>query len=152
MRVTFRPACPDDAELILPRLRLRDYAEIAACGDPLEVIDRGLANSLSAWAVEIDAELAVLWGLRTANILDDRVYLWMIATPAVERHPVVLGRYSRAVVARLLQHYSLLYGEVQSDYATSLRWLRWLGARVDDAKSYRNGHVRSLVWQLPALG
>jgi hypothetical protein len=150
MRVSFRAAVPADVLDILPRLRARDYAEIAAYGEPEEVIDRGLATSVAAWAAELDSEVALLWGLRSTNMLDDRAYLWMLGTDAVERHAVTFARYSRAAITMMLQRYSLLYGEVSSDYEASVRWLRWLGAQIHDCNTRKNGGVRTLIWQLAA--
>ena len=107
-------------------------------GDPVRVVEEGLANSVAAWAIDVDGEVAVLWGVRVINLLDDRAYLWMLGTPAIERHRVVFLRRSRAAIEELRGRYSLLYGEIESDFEASIRWLTWCGARV---RTRAEGHL-----------
>lgn len=119
----------------MPRLRPRDRAALEALGDPVRVVEAGLANSVAAWAVDLDGEIAVLYGVRVVNLLDDRAYVWMLGTDAVDKHPVAFLRHSRIALERLRGRYSLLYGEIESDFEASVRWLTWCGARIQNLPS-----------------
>ena len=130
MIVTHRPARPDDAREIVPRLRARDLAGLGTVGDPAQVVRDGLESSIAAWAVLADGEIAVLFGFRVVMLLDDQVYLWMLGTRTIDEHPVTFLRKSRGVVGLLRKHYRLVYGEVASDYERSIRWLTWMGGKV----------------------
>ena len=102
----------------------------------MRVVEDGLANSVAAWAVDVDGEVAVLWGVRVLNLLDDRGYLWMLGTTAIED---------------LRARYGLLYGEIESDFAASVRWLTWCGARVRK-RPHPEGHlvftIEGASWRL----
>ena len=106
----------------------------------MRVVEEGLANSVAAWAIDVDGEIAVLWGVRVFNLLDDKAYLWMLGTPAIERHWVAFLRRSRASIEELRGRYSLLYGEIESDFEASVRWLTWCGARVRK-RPHPEGHL-----------
>jgi hypothetical protein len=130
MNVTFRPARPTDAEAIVPRLRARDLEGLRTAGDPVEVVQCGLQFSIYSIAALADDEIAVLWGVRVCTLLDDRAYLWMLGTRVVDEHPIHMLRHSRAAVKIMRERYSLVYGEVACDFEKSIRWLTWLGAKI----------------------
>lgn len=136
------PATVDMAPGIAARLRTTDYREVVALRGP------GVAASLagdierSNWSfVALDGvtPLAV-WGVAHASmceggeaygILSGVGVPWCLTTPAVERHPRVFARCSRAWVAQMRREFDELVGLCDGRHAKALRWLRWLGFTVD---------------------
>ena len=130
MNITYRPAEAADAHAIVPRLRRRELDALREVGDPVATVLEGLQCSIASYAALADGEVAVLWGLRTASLLDDRVYLWMLGSTVIDAHPVHFLRHSRRAMAQMRQRYRMVYGEVACDFEHSIRWLTWLGAKV----------------------
>ena len=128
--IRFRQAELYDAHRIVPRLRQRDYENLERFGAPVMQVEDALRISVAAFTAELDGNVVAMWGVRATCVLDDRAYLWMLGTPAIEEHPFAFLRYSRVVMRHMRDHYSMLYGEIEVDYVASIRWLRWLGARI----------------------
>lgn len=130
MNVTFRKAEIKDALTIVPFLRDRERLNLMRAGNPVEVIEEALKESISNYVGEADGKLAVMWGLRAAQLLDNSAYVWMLGTTIIENHPIHFLRYSRAAMKLMRERYRVLYGEIEVDYTLSIRWLTWLGAKV----------------------
>ena len=126
----FRQAVLGDAQRLVPRLRPREYENLVKLGAPVAVVEEAIKVSVASFVAEVEGNVAVMWGVRAACVLDDRAYLWMLGSPDIERHPHGFLRYSRVVVRHMCNHYRMLYGEIEVDYVASIRWLRWLGARI----------------------
>lgn len=130
MIVTIRKAQPDDPILIIPHLRERDAERLGELGDPLQLIYDGISTSFFSFTGEIDGEIAALWGARCTTIFDDSAYIWMLGTTLIDRHPTVFLRHSRRALRALTARFRLIYGQIDCDFETSVRWLKWLGADI----------------------
>lgn len=119
-----------DAKRLVSRLRHRDYENLERVGLPLALVQEAIAISPAAFIAETNGAISAMWGVRATCVLDDRAYLWMLGTPDIEQHPYAFLRYSRVIMRHMRDHYSMLYGEIETDYVASIRWLRWLGARI----------------------
>ena len=86
--------------------------------------------SISNYVGEADGTIAVMWGLRAAQLLDNSAYVWMLGTNLIEDHPIHFLRYSRAAMKLMRERYRVLYGEIEVDHNASVKWLTWLGAKV----------------------
>lgn len=130
MIIEFREAKARDARAIVPLLRERDLARLRSIGDPIMVIIDALQGSIASFAGTADGKVAVMWGLRSASLLSDQVYVWMLGTQTIDEYPVHFLRHSRHAMQIMRERYSLLYGECAADFERSIRWLTWLGAKV----------------------
>lgn len=130
MNVSFRHAERRDALAIVPFLRDRERLNLMRQGNPAEIIEEAMEQSISNYVGEADGIVAVLWGLRSAQLLDNSAYVWMLGTSLIEDHPIHFLRYSKAAINIMRERYRILYGEIEMDYKASQRWLRWLGAEV----------------------
>ena len=128
--VTFRHAEDEDAIFVVPLLRQRDLLHLAQQGPPTSVIREAVAASTITLVGEIDGRIAAMWGVRRAQMLDDRVYVWLLGTRVIDENPVTFLRYSRYVLRCMRAEYRAIYGEIEVDFSTSVRWLTWLGAKV----------------------
>ena len=116
------------------RLRLRhgDACEIAACRLTKErAIAQSLACSLWAETYLVDGEVSAIMGLAVSSVIGGHGVPWLLTGPACERHKRRFMVESRRQVARMLAEASPLINYVHADYGRAVRWLGWLGFRID---------------------
>jgi hypothetical protein len=82
-------------------------------------------SSGEVWAGWCNNDLEAVWGVIPPSFLSDHAYLWLLNLPV--RHPILLARYSRRVIATLHERWPNLYGHCRLG-SSSFRWLLWLGA------------------------
>jgi hypothetical protein len=143
-RVTFELATRAHAEVLAPRMRRADAAEILASGGykPLPGLLAALRWSRrhgQAWAGLIDGEVACLFGIGKRTLLSPAATPWLLTGDLVERHPLLFWRASRAVIAAWLEEHELLEQFVDSRYTQALRWAARLGFTVEEPAPFGRG-------------
>jgi hypothetical protein len=133
------PALSSHALRLAPFLRKEDVAEVRALGmDPTQALLDSVSNSSEAFAVSFDGELSAIFGVVPARETllgsSDVGQIWMLSGEGITRHRKAFLRVSRWVVAQLLQRYRLLWNVIDARYAGALRWARWLGFEVMEAR------------------
>lgn len=127
--IEIRQALFEDAVAILPMLRLHDQKTIERLGlDPLNLLKRTFDNGSPIEVALSDGIPACMWGIEKKTLLSPWM-LWMLTTEAVDKNPVKFLRESRRVVKTWADEHGTLEGLVDSNFAVSVRWLRWLGFR-----------------------
>jgi hypothetical protein len=128
-----RPARPEDARDLAPRLRPADVREIRALRgeEPSRVLEEGLAWSTACFAAEDDAGLLVaLFGAGPDGGQDAAGLIWLLASPELERNGRDFLRQCRHWVDRLHEHCPRLGNVVDARNDVHLRWLAWCGFTV----------------------
>lgn len=115
----------NDRHLLDPLLSSMDEDESA-------IMSRWLLTSSEIWVAMVRDELACCWGLVTPTLLSFETYLWMYHTKLVEEHKFMFVRNSQLVIEQILEEYPVIYGHVKSHAEESKRWLRWLGAKIEE--------------------
>lgn len=109
-------------------LRWEDEEECRAGGfSPSEAVADSIRRSTEAYTVEWEGEVLAYWGVREDCIIGGRASVWMLSTPAMDRHPRWAARTSRYLVNELLEDHYYLSAFVDTEYTRSIRWLEWLG-------------------------
>lgn len=93
----------------------------------VEAIKMSLANSVVAHTVEVDGEVAAMWGYGAASLLSNVAVGWLMTTPVVDRHPKLFIQISRKVVTLILERYPVLRVLVDKQHEKAIAWLRFLG-------------------------
>lgn len=133
-------------EHILRRATLDDCVSVARNARPADCIefrDLGYRDMHDAMlhARATDPEMLAglvngapicVWGCTTLDALAQEGRPWMISTPGVERHAALFARVSRDVMSGWQSTHRALSNFVHPDNRRAIRWLRWLGFRVDD--------------------
>jgi hypothetical protein len=133
MIVRIEEAKPVHVYEILRNLRELDQPKFARVADPAKELVDMLGKSTRAFVGLIDGEVACLWGIHAKTLLADAAYLWMVTTPAVEEHPFVFVRHSQRMAQTILAEYSTIEGHVLVDNKVSAKWLKWLGAEIEES-------------------
>lgn len=134
-----------DAVTFTPLLREADRAEIVATFGaklPVEFILRqGIEQSIEAWAMWFNGELACLWGVSvlSVNVHGSRVDFkpervacgWLLTTRAVDRHPKTFWLACGAIFPQVLERYGMLINWIDVRHVKAIRWADRLGFHLD---------------------
>lgn len=116
---------------IIKRTPVRDLT------DAEEILRRCLLRSEEVRYGFVDNELACVWGLIPPTCLSDTAYLWLLTTEIVAEHKFLFIRHSQRYIEEALKTYNCIVGDVAIDNEPAKRWLRWLGARMDNPSGGR---------------
>ena len=137
-----RPARPEDAAALAPKLRQADLQEIEAGSGkpPLEVLETGLRLSTQSYAAELPSgEVVALFGVGpTAEPKLGAV--WMLGSDHLKTIRFTVLRHAKTWLNTLSDSYPLLGNVVDARNTLHVEWLRWMGFRfLRRARLGRNG-------------
>lgn len=118
----------DDCRYIADNLRGDDRREVLAASgrDPKGVLEDGMLDSVECRVFEIDGDLCGIYGVaRTPQ--ENLGLIWMVCTPAVERHALTFLRHSRSEMQSFHLHYPVLFNYVDARNELHVKWLKWVG-------------------------
>lgn len=92
-------------------------------------------RSVQCWAWIIDGEPACVFGFVPVSMTSKTAAPWVIITDLVLRHKVEFLRSSLKMLKWARQVYPDLRGHVKCDHLDSVKWLTWMGFRVDDDRT-----------------
>lgn len=128
-QIRVRPARPEDAAALAPRLRPADLREIEARSgrSPQEVLAYGLTHG-DAYAVEKDGVIAALFGV--APTPEPKLgCVWLLGSDDIQTFRLTFLRHSREWLSVLFKDYDLLGNFVDARNEVHIQWLQWLGFR-----------------------
>ena len=126
------------AVAMAPNMRAVEVQELLdACGmAPAVALLYELDRSSVAWSWIIDGEVACMFGVVAPDWLTNEAYPWFLTTELVEKHSRQFARACKNLLPELLSAHPKLCGMVDSRHNLSVRWLRWLGARIEPARPW----------------
>lgn len=135
---------------IARRMRQADRDEIAASSGstPFRALAFSLRKSDRAWTALIDGQPEIMFGVGQINVLAGVGAPWLLGTDAVDVHRRQFLRRSVSFRDQLLARYPVMRNFVDERNRTSVRWLKWLGAKFSDPVDIR-GHA-FLLFELRA--
>jgi len=129
------PALPEHAAL---PLRAADREEVWAVAhlQPQAALRESIASSAAAWTGMADGEPVCVFGVVPASILGGIGIPWMLGSDGVVKHQRAFLRRNKRYVEAMLEMYPLLINFVDARNTIAIRWLRWLGFEIREAKPY----------------
>ncbi len=113
-------------------MRELDQAECRAMGvDPYVGLADARKRSDRSFEVWVDDELLVEWGYRMRSFILHEADVWMLSFHPIEKHKMFAARASIELLDALLERFTVLRCEVHARHGPAIRWLDWLGFRVD---------------------
>ena len=127
---------------ITPYLRQTDVQEHAAVSDlPIDAaVAFSIAHSERGFAAELDGRVAAVFGVNGGVV-------WLVGTDEIAKHPVMFYRLSKKIFERLSDGYERLFNYVDARNILSLRWLKWLGFKIEPAQWIHNGKFHFVHWE-----
>lgn len=133
------PLTPELIEVLAPRIRQADRDELWAAHcrvDMRAALLEALAVSTEAFAAMAGDTPICAFGIAPMSLLGSQGTPWMLGTEEIRQHVRPFLDGSRVVVARWRQDWSLMVNCVDARNRDAIRWLRWLGFQLDDARPY----------------
>lgn len=62
--------------------------------------------------------------------------IWMLATTETAKHKIYTGKWTRRGIRAFLRDWDYLYNFVDEGNDATIRWLKWLGAKIYPARPY----------------
>ena len=133
--ITITEAKQEDVISLVPRLRIDDVVEIEALGvTPLFALSASYRDSSRAYTVKIEGNPIAMFGLTSVN--SEEALIWMVGTDELYTIQRRFLRNSREFIAEALEMYETVYNFVDTRNEASIKWLQWLGARIEEPKEY----------------
>ena len=135
---SFSPATPDVIPFLAERARQSDIDELQAAAGitPTEAMAGGLRESIKTWTGYLDGIPCCMFGVAQVDVADQIGACWMTGTDLIDLHPRAFLEGSRKAFAEMLTIHPTLINYADARHSKALRWLRWLGAEINEAHPY----------------
>ncbi|MGW8177185.1 MAG: hypothetical protein ACWGQW_00090 [bacterium] len=126
-----RRASLDDVIRVSSDLRDEDWNEVRAqTGLPAQLVlpyahEQGRLIFACGMASEGTAEL--LWGWDEIPGSPEVAVIWMLSTPAINKHAASFAPVSKVMVQTVNDHYRYLTNYIDARNVRHIGWLKWLG-------------------------
>lgn len=121
-----------------PHMRMADQEEIWSMAhmSPLRALTDSVKHSPDAMTGLADETILCMFGVARQSALSMEGCPWLLTTDAVGQHGYAFAKISRDWITKLRGQYSYLSNFVDSRHHEAVKWLRWLGFTIHDAKPF----------------
>lgn len=129
--IEIRPAHIDDALRI--NVRAVDCREIwrMSMSDPEVALKRAISMSRESYTATFGGDIIGIFGVRTASVINRVGTPWLLGSDLITTVPFEFLAQSKEYIEKLKVGYTLLQNYVDVENRVSIRWLRWLGFKID---------------------
>jgi len=128
----------EDINCLESRLREVDLLETASFGvSPKDALIDGL-DGMAFTAKDKKDKVVCMFGSADTDIKGTGV-VWMLGSVLVEKYKKDVLKLTKQCVEKICKPYSSVYNYIHESNAKSMRWLRWCGFDVDNARTYQFG-------------
>lgn len=135
--ITIKETTQVHVDYLKGTLRPIDQYECKAMGlEPSEALQLSYNASVVAMTASIDDKPFCIFGATAASYIKSIGVLWLLSNKQLDDKRVAIqcARMSIRCMRFLLEHFNTLINNVSSDNHQALRWLKWLGAEIDESK------------------
>jgi hypothetical protein len=138
-RIEVRDATHSDILYVARHIREEDRREIAASClmDPKHIMLATYRQSGVARCGTVDGEPVVVFGVAENTLLGSGCGIpWLIGTPKIYEHERAFLRRNKRMVYQWIKAYGRLSNYVDARNHRAIKWLEWLGFKMEEAKPY----------------
>lgn len=128
----------EDVFELADNLRMDDISEIwkSHHKTPEAALLDGFTNSIICFTIERNERAIAMFGIIPLTILGNTATIWLLASPELEKVQRAFLKHSRQFINMMLGYYPILINYVDVENRQSLKWLSWLGAKIEEPKPY----------------
>ena len=137
MKYTFRQPAAEDVEYVAKHLRRDNKQELTAfygAGHELDIIKDSVKYSEAVGCFYINDTPVAIYGIRRPATVCSVQRVWLLMTSETLRHKLVIGRHTKHWLKEIVAAYGPVSNIVNADNTEILKWLGWLGAKIEPAK------------------
>ena len=126
-----------DVDYLKTRLRKDDIVEIWASNHltPREALQKSLNESFISLTIHNGSPIA-MFGVNGHSILGEKACIWMLGSDDLEKIKIRFLKNNHNFINYFLGYYPYLYNHVDDRNKKSIKWLKFLGAKIDEPKPY----------------
>ena len=119
-------------------MRADDVREIwcSSKSRPLMALKSSFFLCPNAKTIMVDDKPAAIFGINRLSVLNDTGIPWLLGTPKLEGISYKFVKYSRIYLQKMSKDFARLENHVDARNTASIKWLRWLGFDIMEAKPY----------------
>lgn len=131
------PATEAHARELAPRVRAADAAEIWASNHarPLDALLASLV-SRDTLAGLADGRVMCMFGAKRTTVLSTTASPWLLGANELPEHARAFLRMNREYIRHLQDEYDTLVNFVDARNVVALRWIQWLGFKIEPPVPY----------------
>lgn len=136
--IRIKKAKQSDVKGLQGRLRQSDKNEIlAGTGtDPDHAINLAYKHSEMAWTAKRRGKVIAMFGVARPSMMSDWGSPWMLGSDELDTVGIEIARQTRYYVDVMSKNFKHLENFVDARHTKSIRWLKWCGFTVDEAKPW----------------
>lgn len=129
------PAHSDHIFWLANNMSQADRDEVAAAVGmgPYRALKDSLDRSVAAWTGLVKDEPVCMWGVTPLDILGGLGSPWLLGTDELRKYGFTFLRECKSRLPAMLELFPLLVNYVDARHERAIRWLKWLGFRLDPA-------------------
>lgn len=151
--VTFRPPTESDLDALGATMRAMDVMECRAVSGlaPREALAEAVADSLWAYAAEIDGEVVCIFGVAPDGLLGEEAAPWMLCAEGIEHHAKAVMLCSKRFLLEMQAQFERLANVVHADNRSAIRFLKWCGFSFGETMMIEGEPFLVFEWRREAL-
>ena len=102
---------------------------------PTMAVNGGLFLSEQSYAVLVDDEPVLVFGVQPESMVSSTGVVWLLATDNIIKIRKQFIKRCKKVLLDLIQDYDVVYNYVYTKNTIALRWLKWLGFMIHPAEA-----------------
>ena len=136
--VEFKKPTNEMIRLIADNMRQADVDEIKAASNatPIDAITMGVNVSEFVAVAVINGDIVAIMGVVKNSTLTDNGVPWLLGTNNIKKHYREFLGTSHEVLNAMLNVCPNLVNHVHADNKVSVRWLKWLGFKLEQAAPF----------------
>lgn len=136
--VEFKKPTPELIQYIADNMRQADIDEVTAASNvtPLQAIEGGVEVSSFSSVAVIDGDVVAIMGVVKNSTLTDNGIPWLLGTDNIVKHRREFLDASPSVLEAMTDVCPNLVNHVYVKNTVSIRWLKWLGFKIEEAKPF----------------
>jgi hypothetical protein len=142
-----------DIAIVAANMRYADRqeAEAMAAMGPEEALLRSVELSHEAVVARVGGEPVCIYGLGVGSMLSGMARPWLMGTDVIDHHCITFLRANRLVVRGWSKRYDL-ENFVDARHTKAIRWLGWLGFKLDAPEPFGPFGMPFHRFQMPRIG
>lgn len=132
------PATQVHIEELAQTMRQADRDEVWAAAhlSPYMALKLSFESSSNASTGLVDSRVLCMFGVATTSIVSDIGVPWLLGSEELPKHARAFLRRNRPYIRSVNAEYKLLVNYVDARHTEVVRWLKWLGFKLDPAKPF----------------
>ena len=120
------------------KLKKSDRLEVylASGVNPSDALEKSLEETLIGFTVLINYKPEISFGITAPCLMGNEAVIWMLSSDKINDIGVRFIRNNRRYIDYFLTYYKRLVNYVHVDNTSSIKWLKYLGARFDEPLPY----------------